>query len=365
MAERAQAIAYSYRRRADDVATPRRVRARAAAISMAMLRTVVLSACATMVHSHAILLKPAMRMNPGWPSVSKTGQYRPLGTPPWSDTQHYYPYACNFAGGHNCGGALCYKHDTIGDCTPSNLGNPPDPCFGDLPGTRVVTKGPATTDPLPNNFFMPFTNASEARDPLTEQPWIDSGLEPTEWCAGDEVTTNTAIQRDHNGIWRWEYQQNDGSGRLTETKFQEQNATEWRWFSNDPQTRYFKADAKTSIAHDECFNYTTGASQGPGSWTEMIPQCKTPNNWNGEANISWGGGNRGTGNSPETYTASIWTLPPDIEPGKYVFRWIWYGGVSMDGTVLDTKFGAGPEPALFANCVDVIVKPKGTCTRER
>ena len=35
----------------------------------------------------------------------------------------------------------------------------------------------------------------------------------------------------------------------------------------------------------------------------------------------------------------------------------------MDGTVLDTKFGDGPEPALFANCVDITVKEMGTCGR--
>ena len=325
-----------------------------------MLRTLVLatSSVAT-AHAHAILLKPSMRMNPGWPRLSK-GHYGPVGKPPWSSAP-YYPYACNFAGGHNCGGALCYKHDNISDCSPSTVGNPPDPCFGDLPGTRVVTKGPSAADPLPKDFYMPFVNASEALDPLTEQPWVDTGLEATEWCAGDEITTNTAIQRDHNGIWRWEYQQSEGGGRVTEAKFQEQNATEWRWFSNDPLTRYYKADAKTAIAYDECFNYTTGASRGRGSWTERISQCKTPSNWNGDPNISWGGGGKGVGNSPETYTTSTWTLPADIAPGKYVFRWIWYGGVSMDGTVLDTKFGDGPEPALFANCVDITVKAKGTC----
>ena len=331
----------------------------------AMLLALAASGVAT-AHAHAILLKPSMRMNPGWPSLSKDGHYGPVGKPPWSKDAPFYPYACNFAGGHNCGGPLCYKHDTIDDCTPSAVGNPPDPCFGDLPGTRVVTKGPATADPLPKDFYTPFANASQAVDPETNQPWIDSGLEATEWCAGDEITTHSAIQRDHNGIWRWEYQRSDDGGggrRVTEAKFREQNATEWRWFSNDPQTRYYKADAKTPIAHDECFNYTTGESMGRGSWTERISQCKTPNNWNGESNVSWGGGGKGTGNSPETYTASTWTLPVHIAPGKYTFRWIWYGGVTLDGAVLDTKFGDGPEPALFANCVDITVKPMGTCHR--
>ena len=329
-----------------------------------MLRTVVLVASGiAAADAHAILLKPAMRMNPGWPSMSNG--YAPLGKPPWPRNTTYYPYACNFAGGNNCGGALCYKHDPIQDCTPVSVGNPPDPCFGDLPGTRVTTKGPPTADPLPHDFFMPFVNASEAVDPVTNEPWIARGLEPTEWCAGDEISTHTAFQRDHNGIWRWEYQKQreEGGGGLSEAKFREQNATEWRWFTNDPQTRYYKADAKTPIAHDECFNYTTGVSQGRGSWTGRVSQCKTPNNWNGDANVSWGGGGKGTGNSPETYTASTWTLPADIEPGKYVFRWIWYGGVDMDGTVLDTKFGDGPEPALFANCVDITVKEMGTCGR--
>ena len=83
-----------------------------------MLRTLVLatSSVAT-AHAHAILLKPSMRMNPGWPRLSK-GHYGPVGKPPWSSAP-YYPYACNFAGGHNCGGALCYKHDNISDCEVS------------------------------------------------------------------------------------------------------------------------------------------------------------------------------------------------------------------------------------------------------
>ena len=276
-----------------------------------MLRMLtMLAANVAITHAHAVVTKPAMRMNPGWP-LSKTGE--PVGKGPWP-TLPYYPFACGHTGGSNCGDALCWKHDTIHDCRPSNVGVPPDPCFGDLPGTRVVTKGPGAAispDYHPADFYDPFGNASAALNPETNQPWIDNGLNATEWCAGDEITTHTTIQRDHNGIWRWEYQQVDG-GHVTEAGFT--NATAWRWFSNDPHTMYYKADGKSPIAYDACFDYDTGASKGRGSWAANISQCKTPARWSPNSQISWGAG--GGGNVPETFAAATWTLPADLSPGK-------------------------------------------------
>jgi len=53
---------------------------------------------------------------------------------------------------------------------------------------------------------------------------------------------------------------------------------------------------------------------------------------------------------------SFFTLPASLPPGDTIFRWIWYGAMTVDG-----KRVVGPEASLFVNCKDVVIGTPEQC----
>jgi len=224
-----------------------------------------------------------------------------MAHPPYSA-----PYGCPYCQGdrHAC-------EDWSKKCSP------PTPCMRATPNKTVP---PAA-----------FGRYKDVLHP-DGHPWVDEngGQEPmTKWCPGSTLDLRYFIKADHNGVWRWEAQRTDGN----ETEAAFSNITDWRWANNDPNTRYYYSDGHSPLPAHECISAGEHDNETV-PWANNIPHCRN-----------------------EMFAETTFTLPKTLTPGRNVFRWYWYGGMTPEGQRVK-----GPEPGLFLSCVDVMVEDPKTCT---
>jgi len=156
-------------------------------------------------------------------------------------------------------------------------------------------------------------------------PWIDptGGTgKVTTWCPGTTVPFRFYSNADHNGVVRWESQL-ASPGAETEEGFK--NFTDWVSFNNDPATNYYTKDGE-KLQPDVCSSVDV-------PWAPEVGHCRD-----------------------DVFAETTLTLPADMPAGQTVFRWFWVGAMKTDGTRVN-----GPEPSLFANCVDIVVGTPEQC----
>ncbi|CAK0875202.1 unnamed protein product [Prorocentrum cordatum] len=186
---------------------------------------------------------------------------------------------------------------------------PPSPCWDADPGTRVARDR--------------FGDMQSLRTPEGDF-WIDEGGpdQPAPvLCPGDAVPVHFVIMADHNGAYRWEAQRAD-PGEESEAAFQ--NFTPWISLNNDGATEYFRKDGVTPHETDRC---SIDDDNRSFAWSWSIEDCRK-----------------------DTWARTLVALPSDMPPGRHVLRWLWLGGLTTEGRRV-----VGPEPAIFVNCVDVVV----------
>jgi len=197
-------------------------------------------------------------------------------------------------------------------CTDTIFCDPPTPCY-DAPGPLTIA----------SKYFSSFANL---KDPNGNY-WIDqtngSDVEPV-WCPSQTIDYSFYNNADHNGIYQFQIMAGK-PGDEKESGFK--NFTSWKSINNDPDTTYYKEDGVTP--------YMTGICTNGAAWTPETAHCRD--------NAFW---------------KSSFQLPADLTPGNYIFRWIWYGAMT-----LDLKRVNGPEPSLFVNCKDIIIGTPQQCNK--
>jgi len=201
-----------------------------------------------------------------------------------------------------------YCPDCQGDqvaCSESGPGGctPVTPCYGATPASLVT----------PDKF-------NGLKDAIAPDgtPWIEQNPSKTTWCPGETYTIRYHILADHNGVYRWESSLGL-PGSETEESFVP--FTDWISFNADANTKYYFEDG-TEWDRNSCIN---------GSWTPHVTHCKD-----------------------QAFAETHLTIPSNLSQGETVVRWIWFGAMNTDGTA-----AVGPEPSLFANCVDITIGGDG------
>jgi len=200
--------------------------------------------------------------------------------------------------------------DQVG-CSDKVFCDPPSPCWG--------APGPTTVG------INPFNNYANLKD-SNGNYWIDhtrpNASEPI-WCPSQTIEYSFMNFADHNGIFQFQIMPGK-PGDEKEALFKP--FTAWKSINNDPDTIYYDEDGVTPLKPGICKDGT--------AWAPTTGHCKDGNLYK-----------------------SNFTLPA-LTPGNYIFRWIWYGAMTVDG-----KRVTGPEPSLFANCKDVIIGSPSQCNK--
>lgn len=176
---------------------------------------------------------------------------------------------------------------------------PVTPCYGATPASLVT----------PDKF-----NGLKNATAPDGTPWIEQNPSKTTWCPGETYAIRYHILADHNGVYRWESSLG-APGSETEESFVP--FTDWVSFNADANTKYYHEDS-TEWDINSCIN---------GSWSPHVTHCKD-----------------------QAFAETHLTIPSNLPQGETVVRWIWFGALQTDGTP-----AVGPEPSLFANCVDIVV----------
>lgn len=247
---------------------------------------------------HGTIVMPAMRANP-------------------SVENGYCPY---------CQGEM---HQCDGDDTISiRKCEPPSPCWGATSAQTVA----------PSKFG---TTLSSARHPDGSY-WIDRNggtVERPIWCPGDVIPIRYYINADHNGVFWWESQL-AAPGEEKERPFR--RFSERMSVNNYAQSVQYPNGTETIVqfanyfmAEDGVTEIPAGTCKGGTVWSEVKSHC-----------------------IDNMFAATTLEIPPDMEIGETVLRWMWFGATDTTGAVVAD---AEAEKSLFVNCKDVIIGSPEQC----
>jgi len=198
------------------------------------------------------------------------------------------------------------------ECSNKLFCAPPSPCWG-APGPTTVKA----------NVFSGFSGLKDNHGDF----WIDqTGGDDAKpiWCPSETISYNVLLYADHNGIFQ--FQTMPGKpGQEKEDLFKP--ITGWKSINNDNATTYYDTDGITPLKPGIC--------KGGIPWSPQVGHCRD-----------------------FTFYKSSFTLPASLPPGDTIFRWVWYGAMTVDGQPV-----VGPEKSLFVNCKDVTIGTPQQCNR--
>jgi len=198
-------------------------------------------------------------------------------------------------------------------CDGKTFCDPPTPCWG--------AKGPTT---IAASYFGTYSNIKDSNGDY----WVDrdGGNDKLPiWCPSQNISFNFFLNADHNGIYQFQIM----SGKPGDEKEELfKPFTDWKSINMDNDTTYYAIDGVTPLKPHICQGNNAGVPWGP-----EIAHCRD-----------------------NSLFHSSFVLPASQPPGNAIFRWIWYGAMTVDG-----KHVNGPEPSLFVNCKDVMIGTPEQC----
>jgi len=186
----------------------------------------------------------------------------------------------------------------------------PSPCWG-APGPTTVGV----------SRFSGYTGLKDSNG----EYWIDqtdgNDTRPI-YCPGETFHYSVLLTADHNGIHQFQTMQGK-PGSEKEQLFKPISG--WKTINNEDDITYYLIDGITPQKPGTC--------KSGVAWKPEIGHCR----------------------DDTLYKDSI-TLPANLPPGDTILRWVWYGGMTVDG-----KKVIGPEHSLFVNCKDIIIGTPQQC----
>jgi len=190
------------------------------------------------------------------------------------------------------------------ECSGTTFCKPPSPCWG--------AKGPT----VGNRFFSGYSSLKDDNGDYWVEQTDGNDTRPV-WCPGESIPYAIYINADHNGIYRFQMASSE-----TESAFKD--ITSWKSINMDDEP-YYDSDGITQLKPGVC--------KGGAAWSPAVEHCRD-----------------------NTLYKSTFTVPTNQPAGNTIFRWIWYGAMTIDGQPV-----TGPEKSLFVNCKDVIIGSAQQC----